>query len=370
MSNLVNFPDPRKTLREASLWIVSIEEGLTEDEGRELEAWLAADPQNAKTMVRLAETWETFDALTELAEMFPIDRYREKYRRRVQWKLAGVAASVLTAAAALGWYLLLDAEVAQVPGAISVSLPEWNGLDNSSIDAGAGSRLSYETVIGEQLSARLPDGSVVTLNTNSQLDVEYSSSERLVTIGRGEASFNVTRDAARPFRVRAGTRMVQAVGTIFNVHMDLGDRVEVTVSEGRVRVTLAEQPAPSPSSVEAERKAVEPLAADMTVDAGEVAVIDGLQNAVRPIDSLEIEARLAWQQGMLIFRGSPLEDVLADVSRYTTVKFRIADESIRRRRVGGYFRAGDIEALLIALRESFGIEPQRSGDEIVLTARN
>jgi transmembrane sensor len=106
------------------------------------------------------------------------------------------------------------------------------------------------------------------------------------------------------------------------------------------------------------------------VEAGELAVIDGPDEAVRRIDDLEIEAQLAWQQGMLLFRGSPLEDVLADVSRYTTLKFRIADDSIRMTRVGGYFRAGDVDALLIALRESFGIEPRRVGDEIILTARD
>jgi transmembrane sensor len=210
----------------------------------------------------------------------------------------------------------------------------------------------------------------VTLNTDTELDVEYTSSERLVTIRRGEASFNVTRDVARPFLVRAGTRLVEAVGPVFNVHLDPSERIEVTVSEGRVRVTLAEGDTRPASDSADLRASAEPPAPDMTVDAGEVAVLDGTLGAVRPIDSLEIEAKLAWQQGMLIFRGSPLEDVVADVSRYTTVKFRIADESIRQRRVGGYFRAGDIDALLIALRESFGIEPRRTGDEIVLTARN
>ena len=164
--------------------------------------------------------------------------------------------------------------------------------------------------------------------------------------------------------------MVQALGTIFNVHLDSSDRVEVTVSEGRVRVTLVDRPTSSSPPAARTPDAAGSSGTDITVAAGQVAVIDGAQGAVRRIDALEIEAKLAWQQGMLVFRGSPLEEVLADVSRYTTVKFTIADDSIRATRVGGYFRAGDIDALLLALRESFGIEPHRLGDEIVLTARD
>jgi transmembrane sensor len=198
--------------------------------------------------------------------------------------------------------------------------------------------------------------------------VNYSASERLVTVRRGEASFNVAADAARPFRVLVGTTMVQAVGTIFNVQLGAQDRIEVTVSEGKVRVTSAQRPPAATRDTPAVAQARQEV--DMTVAAGELAVIDGPEEAVRQIDALEIEARLAWHQGMLIFRGSPLETVVADVSRYTNVKFTIADDSIRSTRVGGYFRAGDIDALLVALEESFGIQPTRVGDEIILTARD
>jgi transmembrane sensor len=51
------------------------------------------------------------------------------------------------------------------------------------------------------------------------------------------------------------------------------------------------------------------------------------------------------------------------------VKFSIADDSIRNKRVGGVFRTGDVDGLLLALRESFGIDPRRDGDVIYLSAR-
>lgn len=371
MSKLLRFPGTRKITEQASLWLVSIDEGLTDDERRALEKWLADDPRHGQALVRLANVWGAFDALSELAEIFPLDQYRAQ-RSRVPLLKVGAAAATLAAMAVLGGYIVSMSPETGGPDPISVALPEsrGGGSQTAAPDRAAASR-SYETAIGEQLSARLPDGSVVTLNTNTLLNVDYSGSERVVTIMRGEASFNVQRDASRPFRVLARSAVVQALGTVFNVQLDSGDRIEVTVSEGQVRVTMPpdEQP-PAGESASETRSVSLPRGIDVTVGAGELATIEGPQEAVRRIDPVEIEAQLAWQRGMLIFRGAPLETVLADFSRYTTLEFTIADESIRARRVGGYFRSGDVDSLLVALRESFDIEPRRVGDEIILTARD
>jgi transmembrane sensor len=59
--------------------------------------------------------------------------------------------------------------------------------------------------------------------------------------------------------------------------------------------------------------------------------------------------------------------MLAEVARYTTARFDIEDDSLRDVRVGGYFRAGDVDGLLLALRENFNIESERVGaNRIVL----
>jgi transmembrane sensor len=72
-----------------------------------------------------------------------------------------------------------------------------------------------------------------------------------------------------------------------------------------------------------------------------------------------MDARLAWQRGMLIFQGETLEVVLSEIDRYTNTDFLLADDSLRSVRIGGYFRAGDIDGLLIALRENFNIDSRR-----------
>ncbi len=371
MSELLQFPDNRKIMEEAAWWLVSVEEGLTDDERREFESWIDATPRHEKALLQLAKTSQAMDALSELADLFPLESYRARRSHAGVLRYSAVAAS-LAGVVAVSWFALAkfsgESGSASLPG----ESPE-SGLTAAAV-AGqnpADAARSYETDIGEQLSARLPDGTVITLNTDTRLDIDFTGEDRAVTIQRGEASFDVEHDPSRPFRVRARDTVVQALGTIFNVQVDPTDGIEVTVTEGNVRVTAppAVQRRPATTSTRQVRAAAPAQGIDVTVGAGELAVISGPEGAVRRIESLEIEAQLSWQQGMLIFRGSPLDEVLADVSRYTTVRFTIADESIRSTRVGGYFRAGDVDALLVALRESFGIEPQRVGEEIILTAR-
>jgi transmembrane sensor len=79
----------------------------------------------------------------------------------------------------------------------------------------------------------------------------------------------------------------------------------------------------------------------------------------------EVEVKLAWRVGMLVFEGDSLETVLQEVSRYTTVKLE-ADESIRNIQIEGLFKAGDIDGLLIAMEKNFNVTSQRIGDDQIL----
>ncbi|MDR0780103.1 MAG: hypothetical protein LBF16_05335, partial [Pseudomonadales bacterium] len=83
----------------------------------------------------------------------------------------------------------------------------------------------------------------------------------------------------------------------------------------------------------------------------------------------EVEVKLAWRVGMLVFQGEPLETVLQEIGRYTTVKLE-ADAAIRDIRIEGLFRAGDIDGLLISMEKNFNVSSQRTGaDQILFTAR-
>ena len=115
----------------------------------------------------------------------------------------------------------------------------------------------YITAIGEVQEQRLVDGSVLQLNTDSQVQVSYSDGMRKIRLLKGEAHFEVASNKQWPFQVYAGNGMVKAVGTAFSVRLN-PEQVNVVVSEGVVDIasvmpanhTVPNQPATAP----AERK--------------------------------------------------------------------------------------------------------------------
>ena len=85
--------------------------------------------------------------------------------------------------------------------------------------------------------------------------------------------------------------------------------------------------------------------------------------------SAVVARELSWRQGLLVFDGQPLAQVVADVSRYTDVQIEIGDPSLQEIKVAGYFDAGDVDPMLEALHSGFGVEVQRLGPKRVrLTA--
>ena len=86
----------------------------------------------------------------------------------------------------------------------------------------------------------------------------------------------------------------------------------------------------------------------------------------RPITDAEIQIKLSWQKGNLIFRGEPLANVVKEVERYTGVEFVLLDENLKEEHVSGFFKAGDVEGMLAVLKENFSIEFQRESEDRVL----
>ena len=210
------------------------------------------------------------------------------------------------------------------------------------------------------------------MNTNSQLAVTFTPSERVVRLAQGEILMRVARDRARPLSVVAGDRIIQAVGTEFAVEITDDQRVELVVTEGKVVVGIQPPAAVSlrGADVDALDNAVfPPLLAqleDNVVSAGEEVILNGNELAKRAVSADEIEVKLAWKEGRLIFRSEPLGKALQEVERYTRVEFVFLDESLKSRTLSGRFRASDVEALLLSLRLNFNITYEFDGERRVL----
>ncbi len=217
----------------------------------------------------------------------------------------------------------------------------------------------YTTGTGEQQTLKLTDGSVVYLNAQSRLRVDFSTRRRDVQLLDGEALFAVEKDSARPFNVIAGPTRVQAIGTQFNVRRIARNTV-VSVVEGRVRVETG-----SPAAT----GTVNQLVPTNIVAAGEEARVEG-SGRIEKAASANIERRVAWRQRILEFREDELSTVIAEFNRYNLApRLRLESAELGTRHYTGVFKADDPESLAQLLAEEGGVIVDKSPAEIVIRRR-
>lgn len=359
MTSVVPISIDDDRLEAASRWVLKIDEdALGGDDQAALAAWLAESDRNADVLLEVAAVWDKTDALARLADLFPHEvspKPLEPAAQGRRWipSLALAATMVLAISAA-------------------VLLAPRLGLEIGDDPSFAAQKATYETVVGEQKTILLPDGSEVVLNTSSQLTVIFTESSRLLQLTRGELFVRVAKDESRPLSVIAGDRVVQAVGTEFSVEITEQHDIEVMVTEGKVVVAL-NVPFNSPSdeveTTEATRVRLPPKLKETegsVVSAGEQLALGGEAEVRKAVTTDEIEVKLSWKEGRLIFNSEPLEKALAEVERYTTVEFVFLDESLKSRTISGRFRAGDVEALLASLRLNFNITHEFENENRVL----
>ncbi|MBT6579752.1 MAG: hypothetical protein HOO01_05710 [Cellvibrionales bacterium] len=334
--------DHRAMVKEqAAVWLIRISDNaLTSAEVVALREWIGRSDFHREYFIQLSQNWDDMAVLQELAVLFSVPRARASagigwvsfFTDKLSFSAVAVAASVLVCAFAL---LLL-------------TLP----VEHSRI-------MALQTAIGEQRVETLNDGSVLTINTDSQLTVDYSGDNRIIHLTRGEVNFDVSKDPHRPFVVYAGDGLVWAVGTAFNVRLASGG-VDLTVTEGRVKVyagiaSSESLPTLAVNITNAHNASVSLQPNEAFVKAGEALRYSQVIAEKDEVQTERLMQKLAWQQGALIFKGETLEQALVEIRRYTHMELRIVDPNIKNKKVGGYYKTDDIDGLLRSMSQSFDI---------------
>lgn len=217
----------------------------------------------------------------------------------------------------------------------------------------------YHTAVGEQRSVALEDGTTVTLNTNSTLEVDYSKRTRAVHLVEGQALFDVSKDPERPFVVATDTSTTTALGTVFDVFED-EDQTAVTLLEGSVSVSLRAGKGGG-NSGGASNDAV-------LLSPGERALVSaGTPPAVNAVD---VEAYTKWREGVVQFTDVPLAEAVAELNRYSRIELRLQDKSLEAKRVSGSFKAGEPDVFVSTLELFMPIRTIRIGNIIYISADN
>jgi transmembrane sensor len=278
--------------------------------------WLSDSPENVSEYLRMSTVWEALGdpELTNLGQ--PRVWHRPAWKSRQVITMALAAALIL----AVGWVT-------------------WSARTNA----------THSTAVGEVASFQLEDGSVVFMNADSELSVDYSPEKRQVLLLFGDASFEVSEDPQRPFIVKSGPTRVIAVGTEFVVRR-ISSKTTVTVLEGHVVVEGDFDLAPSNASA-ADLGAPVTLRGLPLGPQQQLEIDDSRHASLTKVDT---DVAVAWRRRRLIFDSDRLEAVVTEFNRFNTRAIYIEDQDLKDLRISGVFEANDPESLLDFLQFSKG----------------
>ncbi len=224
---------------------------------------------------------------------------------------------------------------------------------------------SIETGLGEWRSVALTDGTRVRVGPDSLLRLSFGDDHRTIRLVRGEAMFDVAKDATRPFYVKSEMVGVLAVGTEFRVSR-FGGRDVVAVTEGSVALYR--------DGRDAIRGAVSAAPAQVAEATGGVALTAGDQVSItqatrsRPVvrEKVNVDYEQAWAEGWLVYEDKTVAEVASDFNRFNRLKIVVADPSIAARRLT-FFRgsATDPESFVAALATSPDIAVVRDNPNVL-----
>lgn len=333
--------------RTADEWFARRRLGLVKGkEQAEFEAWLA-DGQNEAAYRDLEEMSDDLGAVAATAEVRQMRAAAlalAPARRPPARTVWPIAASLLIALAAAGAWTLTtigEGEPMAPTGAEAVQAPAVK---------------RYVTKVGERLNVRLEDGSLVTLNTNSVMEVAFTPRRRDVRLLQGQGMFQVAKNAERPFVVAAGDRRVTAVGTAFDVRIDAG-KVRVVLAQGHV--------------------VVDPIRPD-----GLARVLPALERVdLRPGEQLskdvagpatvsvaDVDRALSWREGQVVFRDDDLAAAIKEMNRYSSTQILIEDPGVADLKISGVFGVSRPENFIAAVTAFYPLEARRRSEGAIVLA--
>lgn len=293
---------------------------LSLEEEAQFQDWLAADMRHLGAYGRAEAVLSRLERLNVNAlDEAPLEHANPSYWNRRRLMVAGGLAA--SAAAAAG--LVLD---------MRGSVPESR----------------YSTTIGQIREVVLADGSVVFLNTDTEIGVQFTETIRSISLLKGEAQFDVAKNKKRPFIVSAGNTRVRAVGTSFTVSMLPKKPIQVLVKEGVVELQRADASSAIPVRASANIQAIAPVGAPI------VTVAVPQEKLVRD---------LAWQRGRIALDNQSLEEAADEFARYSETHI-VVDPAVSNRTITGLFASNDPVAFAKAAAAVLKLRVEVRGSEV------
>ncbi|MBP6057477.1 MAG: FecR family protein [Nitrosomonas sp.] len=291
---------------QAAAWFLRMQQSDCSDaDQRAFEDWLAKDEAHCNEYQQYVRLWQSLDQL----ERKPSRSANRKSRLTVAWIILLIMVS-----GSMHW------------------LAHYEEL--------------ITTAIGERHRIVLNDGTTIDMNTDTVLRMELLGLTRRITIEQGEALFKMGDERFRPFIVHSGNGTLRDIGTEFNV-VRRENKTTVAVLEGLVEVKLDN-----------------PASAMKMLQGGQQ--LSYSQNEISNISQIDTESVIAWRKSRLIFRDTPLNEVIHQINRYHLRPIRLGDSQLSELTVSGEFNSADRNGLIRALKVLFSLSSSELDDTTVL----
>lgn len=297
-----------------------------------LQEWLKASDENQAVYENLRQLWHqttirdqfsnadrVYQKILTKRDQFPMDGDNNSFQRRdnTHWLKAGVAAAVL------------------LVGVLSFFL-----LQRNTTDVAVEEKIAWvvkENPAGQKSKILLSDGTIVWLNSESQMRYSFNDTIRNIEL-TGEAYFEVAKDKMRPFVVRSGDFQTTALGTAFNVKNYTVDSVAtIFLAEGRVKVEGIK-----------ENRSIEFLEPGWGISAFKNRV------SLRKFTS-QTEQWTGWKDGILYFDNADLKEVITACERWYSVEISIKGKPAEEWKFTGKFKNENLENVLESIGYGKGI---------------
>lgn len=303
----------------------------TEQERQAIDRWLEADPENSAYFKELSTLWNSSGS----SGAFQTEWLKEDWTK-VQSRIDALP---IKAPNKVAKQRTLVYTLARLAAVIVLGI----GIYFFARQLSSGAAIQETIASAGMKTLTLPDGSKVSLNANAKLihPETFDTETREVTL-EGEAFFEITPDAKKPFLIRTNNVTTEVVGTSFSVNSNT-NRVVVTVVTGKVML------------YEDRHSAIAMIAGEQGIYGDKV-----LEKRINT--NLNF---LAWKTGILTFQNTPLTKVVDDLNRHYHQQIRIAD-TLEHCTLTSTFQHQTLEEILRELQVLFSIEIDRSNDTIIL----
>lgn len=300
---------------------------------------LSEEVSDADLSEGLQHVWNNHDFGNTMPYSSKFRIKRELERTIARERFIGISIKAMKVAAAIAIPVLLASTI--------YLLTERNDYQHQQAEL-----LNVSVGKGEKATINLPDGSTVTLNSESKLyyPSNFNTKERWIKLD-GEAYFHVQKSHGRTFTVRTNSINVKVLGTTFNVSAYNNEPVHsVVLVNGSVEVNVAGK-------------------LSQIIKPNEMYAF-AQRTGKASVTEVDTYSYTGWRDGILSFDSEPISNVLEKVSRQFSVEFQYDSKQFRNDRLTGKLDLNDgVESVLKVISLTSPMTFVKHKNKIVITAK-